>query len=354
MRVLAACSLGGAGHFEPLRPWLEALDRRGDEVAVAVPPALEPMVSDAGFRSFVGGEPPEDQVAPIREVLPTAPPEEAARLASEELFGRMATAGMLPGMTEVAGDWRPDLILRDPTEYASAVVACRFGIPSAQIGISLATVEDGALRLAAHALDGEVVEHIRRSPYLTRFPASLDPSPFADTRRYREELAQTASDASLVYVSFGTVLGHMERAADVYNATLNALADLDAPVLLTVGRKFDVSRLAAIPNNVRVEAWVPQAEVFPKSSVVVCHGGSGTAFGALAGGLPLVIVPFFADQRANGERIAESGAGVVIQPSEIHALAGAITRVLTDANYRHAAGGIASEIQSVPPIASFW
>jgi len=54
---------------------------------------------------------------------------------------------------------------------------------------------------------------------------------------------------------------------------------------------------------VHVEAWVPQADALAAATVVVCHGGSGTTFGTLAAGLPLVIVPMFADQPANARLV---------------------------------------------------
>ena len=87
----------------------------------------------------------------------------------------------------------------------------------------------------------------------------------------------------------------MSIAADVYRTALNATKGLDVRVLLTVGRRFDRSRLGAIPPNVRVEAWVDQANVLDQADLVVCHGGSGTAFGALAAGVPVVAVPLFAE-----------------------------------------------------------
>ena len=78
-------------------------------------------------------------------------------------------------------------------------------------------------------------------------------------------------------------------------------------VLLTIGNRADMTELGPIPENVRVERWVPQDEVFREASLVICHGGSGTTFGALAAGLPLVIVPLFADQSSNGHRVADAG-----------------------------------------------
>ena len=95
MRVLAACSLGGAGHLNPLLPFLAAARRRDDETLVVGPPGLREMVELAGYRFESGAEPIEAEVSPIRERLPVVAPEEAAVLANRDLFGRMATTAML-------------------------------------------------------------------------------------------------------------------------------------------------------------------------------------------------------------------------------------------------------------------
>ena len=43
---------------------------------------------------------------------------------------------------------------------------------------------------------------------------------------------------------------------------------------------------------------------------MVGHGGFGTTLGALLAGVPQVVVPLFADQPSNAERIAAIGAGL--------------------------------------------
>ena len=99
-------------------------------------------------------------------------------LSERELFARLCTAAMLPEMEAAFADWRPELALRETCEYAAAVVATRRGVPHAQIAISQSENEAGALRIAAPVLEDYehgVVEQILRSPYLTRFPASLRP-----------------------------------------------------------------------------------------------------------------------------------------------------------------------------------
>jgi UDP:flavonoid glycosyltransferase YjiC (YdhE family) len=367
MRVLATCSLGGAGHLQPLLPVLRAAREQGHETLVVGPPALAQMVEETGHRFEVGDEPPESEVAPIREQLPVAPPAEAAVLGNRELFGRLAARAMLPAVTDVLDRWRPDLVVRDPCEYASAVAAARAGVPVAQVAIGLADVEWASIDIAAPALEEHgdaVVRAIRRAPYLSRFPASLDPSRFADTRRFSDPGSSRhdalpdwwgGSTAPLVYVSFGTVLGHMTMAAVVYRTAIEAVASLDVRVLLTVGHRFEVASLEPLPDNVHVERWVEQSAVLAEAALVVSHGGSGTTFGALAAGLPVVVVPLFADQRANAARIADAAVGLVVDDatgaSAATRLRTAIEAVRTGTSYRDSARRVSAEMAGAPTAA---
>jgi hypothetical protein len=334
------------------------------------------MVERTGYPFASGGEPPEAQVAAIRERLPVAPAGEASVLANRDLFGRLATTAMLPAMERVLADWRPDLVLREPCEYASAVVAHRMGIRTAQVAISLAEAEFGGISVVAPALEPHrrgLTKELRRSEYLTRFPASLDPSPFAATIRYREADGQSGqlpdwwggSGAPLVYVTFGTVLGHMTIAPVVYATAMRAVAALDVRVLLTIGRQVDPVSIGPVPANVHVEPWVDQADVFASTRLVVCHGGSGTMFGALAAGVPVVAVPLFADQFLNGRLLGRSGAGVVVEapaplldgsrpgirPGDAPRITKAIDAVLASEAYERRAGHIAAEVAAAPTVA---
>jgi MGT family glycosyltransferase len=167
----------------------------------------------------------------------------------------------------------------------------------------------------------------------------------------------------LVYVTFGSVLGHLPEAATTYRCALDAVAGLPVRALLTVGRATDVASLGPVPGNARVERWVPQEAVLRRAALVVCHGGSGTTFGALAAGVPVVICPLFADQPRNGQAVQAAGAGVVLAasdnaaggvrglgPGDVLSLRERIEEVLREPAYHEAARRIEAEASGMPSL----
>jgi UDP:flavonoid glycosyltransferase YjiC (YdhE family) len=72
--------------------------------------------------------------------------------------------------------------------------------------------------------------------------------------------------------------------------------------------------------------------------------------GALAAGLPLVVIPFGADQPYNAQRIAAVGAGLAIPNADVSTLRAAIERVLVDAELHAGAKKLAAEIAALPPL----
>ena len=308
-RVLIA-STGGRGHFDPLLPFADALADRGDEVLLAVAPELEATVARGRHAYRLGAAAPREGWAEF----PTLSRAERSIFGNREWFGRSCVEAMLPTVEAVCDEWRPDLVLHEAAEYASAIAAVRRGIAHVQVAISQAAVEWGSLDLAAPVLPDGLVAALRASPYLSRFPASLDPSPYPATRRYAEPRTPVESTRELVYVTFGSIAANV--GLDPYRAVLDAIDGLDVPVLITTGTDID---LGPTPANVRVERWVPQEEALAHASLVVCHGGSGTVLGALAAEIPLILMPLFADQFANAQALEAAGAAVVAGPEDLRA-----------------------------------
>lgn len=71
--------------------------------------------------------------------------------------------------------WRPDLVLREPAELASYVVATEHGIPHVQTNIGLSVLDDRSLPLLAQTLAdvGCPVERLAAAPRWTVVPPSF-------------------------------------------------------------------------------------------------------------------------------------------------------------------------------------
>jgi MGT family glycosyltransferase len=149
----------------------------------------------------------------------------------------------------------------------------------------------------------------------------------------------------LVYVTLGTVFNKPE----LFRPLLQGL-DGSVSALVTTGRNVDPQSLGSWPPSVRVERFVPQAHVLPRCAAVVAHAGSGSVLGALAHGLPLVLVPQGADQFDNAARCAAAGAAVVIAPEELtaEAVRAALKRVLDEPSFAEAARRVQAEIDAMP------
>ena len=370
MRVLFA-STRGTGHFTPLIPLIEACLRGGHEVMVAGPPPLAETVERAGYRFWEGAEPSEEELGPVWGRVPTVSHEEANAIVVGEIFGGLNVRAMLPSLEAACTEWRPDLLIREQAEFASAIAAERHGVRHVRVGVSLAGLEQMGMELAGPRLDEQqpgVAERIWDSPYLTYLPAGLeDPEserpPATQRMRYPAPARAARESPPLVYVSFGTVAARMPVAGALYSAAVEAAAGLPAQVLLALGnRDADVGALGALPANLRVEPWVDPAEVLARADAAVSHGGFGTTMGAIAAAVPLVVVPLFGDQPDNARRVEAAGLGVVVWPDadvpgeairssiDPAALRGAVETVLGEPAYGRVAEQLAAEMSALPAV----
>ena len=336
MRVLFATTRG-AGHLDPLVPFAHACDRAGHDVLVAGPPSVAELVARAGldFRAV-----PE---APVHVVDAAFAPVWARSASIEhvvqELFAGLYARTALPGMLDAVSDWRPDVVVRETMEFASAVAAEVHGVPQVRVGVHLDAQRDAAgvlEELAAPAL-GLAADRLCETPLLSRSPVAGH-----GVLRFRTDVPP-ARDPDLVYVTFGSEAPASHHFPRVYREAAQALEGL--PVLMTIGNRRDPAELGPLPPGVWVERWVPQAEVMPRALAMVSHGGSGTTLAALAAGVPQAFVPLFVDGPDNAERVAALGAG--ISGGDLRA---AVHALLERPRYRHAARAVAAGIAALPPI----
>jgi MGT family glycosyltransferase len=150
-----------------------------------------------------------------------------------------------------------------------------------------------------------------------------------------------------VYVTLGTVVNKLPG---VFEAMLAALDGIDVNAIVTVGHDVDPERLGPQPGHVLVERYIPQALVLPRCSGLVAHAGAGTMLGALAHGVPQVLLPHGAEQHLNAEACRRAGAALVLAPDELDASAigAALLRVLREPGFKRAAERMRDEIAAMP------
>lgn len=353
------------GHFRPLLPLARALAARGHHVTFATHSGWHGHVRAEGFDAVAAGPPHAHALAllePHRPAIAALPPFERRQHLLQHLFVEGHAAAKLPELLEVGRRLRPDAIVYESVDFAAAAAAAVLGIAPVNHSFgamvpfrSLAHVAKPAAALW-RSVGAEPDEHAGafRGLHVGLLPPSLvDEDPLGASVTLRP-LSVTAEPPPawlddlgrpLVYVTLGTAFNRPET----LRTLLDALGGSTA-ALVTTGRNVDPSSLGSVPANVRVQRFVPQAHVLPRSDAVVSHGGSGSFLGALAHGLPAVLVPQGADQFENAERGERAGAAVVVPPERLDApaVAAALRRVLSEPSLVAAARRIEAEIAAMP------
>jgi UDP:flavonoid glycosyltransferase YjiC (YdhE family) len=369
MRVLTSTTRG-AGHLGPLLPFARALLRNNDDVMVTVVTAGAREVEEAGLDVWPLPDPPAGRRDEIFAAARGLSEQESTRLVMRDVFARIDARHVLPGVIGAIELWRPDVVLYETTEFAAPLAAERLGVPAVRVAIAAAAVEAFVFDVAAPAIDELRVEsglpadppgeRLRAAPSFTLAPPAFDGADGTGRlQRFRETRAGNdrplpdlwrGNDWPLVYLTLGSVAPTMDYFPGLYRAAAEALAVLPARVLVTVGRDRDPAALGELPPNVHVARWIPHADVLPHAAAMVCHGGSGTVRGGLVAGVPMAVMPLFADQPFNARRVEEIGAGIAVDPGEVAGLPGVVRRLLGEPGYRETARRVANEVETLPPV----
>lgn len=152
-----------------------------------------------------------------------------------------------------------------------------------------------------------------------------------------------------IHVTEGTI--HVRRPI-VIQAALEGLAGLQMDVVVTIGPNRELKDLGiqSIPDNIRIEKFVPHEDLLPLTDVLVTTGGAGSIHAALSAGVPMVVVPTEWDKYDNAQRVVEAGAGLRLPVSRCTpgALRAAVGEVLQDPTYRRRARHFAKLFSEKP------
>ncbi|MDH6108714.1 UDP:flavonoid glycosyltransferase YjiC (YdhE family) [Kitasatospora sp. MAP12-15] len=359
MRILFTF-IGGSGHFRPLIPVARAAQAAGHTVAIAGAGGRGPEIAAAGFTAFATSEPRRRAEAADRRTLEIPDPEADVRQLAEG-FARRGARRHAAAVLELARAWKPDVLVRDEVDFGTAIAAESLALPCATV---LVLAAGGFLRKevvaeplhelrSAYGLppDPELAmldRHLVLSPFPPSFRNPRFPLP-ARTFSFRQT-AISPADATprtpTVYFTLGTV----NNTTDLFSKVMAGLRELPVNVVVTVGERVDPAELGPLPDHVRVEQFVPQELLLPQCDLVVSHGGSGSLMGALAHGLPSVLLPLGADQPYNAQRCVELGIAQVLDPVTVTSeeVRMTVSAVLADGAYRRAAERVREEINALP------
>jgi UDP:flavonoid glycosyltransferase YjiC (YdhE family) len=362
------------GHYEPAAALARAAAAAGHDVAFATAEPVASAARAAGFQTFAAGpdagwRPPGER--PFRER--EQGPELERRIAFfRRLFVETELEPRARELERVLAGWRPDLVVRDLAELASPVVAAAARVPCATVGygallpaeLLAATAAAAVPHWRARGLDPPGDGGLYGELYLDTWPPSLQPPGAArpaQIQPLRTAAAAAPADRAgegfapqtgrpLVYVTLGTAWGWR---TDVLCAVLDALAEEELEIVVTVGEENDPAALGPPRPHVRVERFIRQSLVLPHADLVIAHGGAGSVLGALASACPLLLLPLGADNFVNAERVAAAGAGQRLLPAEVSAgaIRAGVRALLGEPRYRAAADAIAAEIAAMPDAA---
>jgi len=372
MRILFT-STAGTGHFHPLVPLAHAVVAAGHEVACAASPALRPSVESVGMHFFSAGFDrrgvPLDDLFPAMRAL--SGPALGAFVGGEIRINTEARQ-MVPDLLRIAGEWAPDLIVRESAEYGGCVAAEALGIPHASVRSSYTTSSYGQRRLVGDALTslradyGLPPDRDGVSPFrylhLAFEPPGFWPAdePLAPTyhllcpvvfdRSGEEGLPSWVASLPPVPTVCATLGTFMNRSTAIFAAILEGLRDKGTNLILAVGRDIDPAQFGPQPGNVHIERYIPLSLLLPHCTLVVHHAGFSTTVTTLLNGLPMVTIPLGADQPYNARSCAVLGVGEVIGPDDrtAGAIRAAAWEVLEEPSYRARAERVRDAMAALP------
>ncbi|MET9294039.1 activator-dependent family glycosyltransferase [Streptomyces sp. NPDC003077] len=404
MRVLFVC-YPEKTHFLAMAPLAWALRTAGHEVRFASQPKFVDEITRAGLTAVpVGGnrdlwqimsrDPDwlDDGVAGWPEPYAAADEDEetvtwdrlhAGYARQVTRWHKITNVPLMADLVRFAREWRPDLVLWEPTTHAAAVAAKACGAAHGRVLFDVDAF--GITRQHFLRLQAERPEERRSDPmaewlsgyarmYGTRFGEDLITGEFSVN--LMPGFLQSEADLTYLpvrYTPYGgasvvpdwlwaaperprvvitTGLSGREYGTEhavSARAVLGALSGLDVEIVATAS---EAARREAgtLPDNVRLVDFVPMQPLLATSSVIVHHGGFGSLCTALLQGVPQLVLPYDRDEPVLAERLAARG-GALALPAEratARAIRSRVSRLLTEPSFARNAEALRREMEAVP------
>jgi glycosyltransferase, MGT family len=353
--VLASTKLGG--DHPPLFAVARGLEERGHTVTLIGDADLETAAGEIGLRALPSDERYDISVA-YREARTGAEGLSPAEL-GERIADRLTqwSTNLAPALTEVLTAEPFDAVVVSTFFATAAASVCRAHGMRWAIVRSSFYQGPGSTRPLESDYAPSAVPAIRRlrlpalaQANLVLHPTVIEFEPALSGVPAHHHLvgplfweAETPAPSYLAEPGNPWVLVNLSTAAQadlvIVDTALAALRRYPVRVLVTLGDGRNLEDLADIPPNARVERYVPHSHVLQRASLVVSRAGFGTFIKALYHAVPMVLVPWAADQAGVAFRASRLGAAQPVNFEDLDraTMAHAIKTVLGSASYATAA-----------------
>nr|WP_294517041.1 glycosyltransferase [uncultured Rhodopila sp.] len=372
VRVLFSCR-PLTGHLQPLLPLAEEARRRGHIVRFGAGEPIASTVRGMGFDSEPAGISAGESGKAVRKLIPhydRLAPDQIRPTVFGQYLPRIEMPPRLKDLDRICATFQPDLLVHDVGELAAPLAAAAAALPWVSVGfgpllqpeVAAAAAEAVAPAWRSRGLEPLPAAGLYAHLYVDPFPPSLQLADIGSLpATVRSRPACGAFDAPpvsrapphRVYVTFGTFWNNtVPGILETLRTAIAGASDAGAEVTVTVGPDVDPAMLGPQPPNVTVDRFIPQDRLFPVCSGIVCHGGAGTMLGALAWGVPPLLLPFRADQFHNTEQAVRAGAALALLPNEVTrgAITACVRRLLNDMDLAARVEAVRREVAEMPDV----
>ncbi|KYN17144.1 UDP-glucuronosyltransferase 2B17 [Trachymyrmex cornetzi] len=160
-----------------------------------------------------------------------------------------------------------------------------------------------------------------------------------------------ATNGALV-ISLGTNVKWKSIGLDTIKTVILALSKLKQRILW----KLDIDVPFEVPDNLMTVKWIMQKEVLSHQNVraVWTHGGLLSTQEAIWKGIPIIVMPFFMDQKSNAQILVAKGVGIYldIKTLSVQTILHAVEEIFYNESYTKNMKQLSSEFRDrqIPPL----
>ncbi|KAG5338450.1 UD2C1 glucuronosyltransferase, partial [Acromyrmex heyeri] len=160
-----------------------------------------------------------------------------------------------------------------------------------------------------------------------------------------------ATDGALV-ISLGTNVKWKSIGLDKVKTVILALSKLKQRILW----KLDIDVPFEVPDNLMTMKWIMQKEVLSHKNVraIWTHGGLLSTQEAIWKGIPVIVMPFFMDQKSNAQILVAKGVGIYLNVKTLstQTILHAVEEIFYNESYTKNMKQLSSEFRDrqIPPL----